>query len=313
MPRFAEALAESDAHIANMTKIYLNVAGDGMGLGLASVGSWIMSVDSCASGYTVTADSATPNISLYDFDQGCLGKLDQFTTGGFTYVPKIGYEFQTWQEGEYAIYENTLDPNDTFYVRISEQLPSPLTAGAAIRYNLSATSKDIADHSFLGLLRLAEAEVASKNNMMRWVLYESRILIEDSDLQTFRFAFTFECFNRVNRPDRPQQAYCNSRDLLMQDLTYVMIEDVYNGIPCTSPAECSVFFDGSELSIDMNTDYIPPGAILKNGGFTTKTDSSVALIGPPDIATNNRMLILLQIQNEFAYFSVELETQKTFN
>ena len=311
--RFADALAENDSSLAGMTKIFLNVAGEEMGLGLAAVGSWIITVDQCASGYSVTADATTPNISLYDFDQNCVGKLEQFTSGGFTYIPKVGYEFQNWSIGEYAVFENTLDPNDTYYVRVDEQLSSPLNAGDAIQYNIAATTKDISDHSFLGVLRLGENEVTSKPSMMRWVLYESRILIEDSDLNTFRFAFVFECFNRINRPDKPQQAYCNSKDLPLKDLTYLLMEDTFNGVPCTTSAECASFFDGSELSVNMSTDFIPPGAQLKNGGFTTKTDPTQALLGPANIATNNGMIILLQINGEYGYFSVQLETQKSFN
>lgn len=112
----------------------VNIVEKSAGLALASVNAsaYKLTLAGCASGYNnggAQYTEAVANINLYQNDQGCLLKLDQFTVNGITYVPKAGSTFTTFLPPEVAVYENTLDAADIINVSVVTQLNSPITAG----------------------------------------------------------------------------------------------------------------------------------------------------------------------------------------
>jgi hypothetical protein len=309
-PALAEDDDKGETFITIMTSFDTGQAGS---LSLATVNEWDMVIEGCASGHSTTADETYPAINLYEFDQGCLAKLQQFVMNGATYVPKTGEGFQTYAEGEYATFVNTADATDTYTIRVAKQLDSPLTASSTVLYGINSMQTDGLSYGFMESTLISEGSATDKNNRMRWILYETKIIGTDAANDTLKFSFTLECKTKIGNENDLNRAYCDDRRRPMININYVLVADDYGGVPCTSRdrSGCRALFDGSEVAIDMNNDYILPKTTLKNGGFRTSV-SADALSGPADLASNNRMLLLLELDDGFKFYSIEINTDANF-
>ena len=86
----------------------------GQGLALVSTGTSLsVSVDGCASGYTVgsagSPQTITSVVNLYNGDYTCLVKLQRFTLGSTNYssVATGATNFSAWTAGSVATFANT--------------------------------------------------------------------------------------------------------------------------------------------------------------------------------------------------------------
>ena len=99
-----------------------------------------MILDGCASGLTYSDISSTnSNIDVYKFDQNCLVKLTEFTSGGITYVPKSGSGFGSWADGDIATFIDTTDQVSGVEIKVvvDNQLDNPVSGTESIAYSFS--------------------------------------------------------------------------------------------------------------------------------------------------------------------------------
>ena len=122
---------------------------------------------------------------------------------------------------------------------------------------------------------------------------------------------TFQCTTMLaNTGKRNSKIACNGTQL--GNISYVLVNNVYNNVPCSAWLYCSTLFNSSTPKVNTTTDIIAPGTQgLPNGGFITTVNAATALSGPDNLATNPKMVLILSNGNGFQYFNLDAKVAST--
>ena len=261
--------------------------------------AYSITVDSCISGLTATINQGSGSVNVYKYDRGCLAKLTSFTYDSATYTPSSSDPFTTWQVGDEATFENTVDSNDLMYVSLVSTLSTPVVGSETISYSFSSTLQGASSSGIL------QATIGSGSDLIDgaqaappFSVYEMRFTGITSQNEG-EFEFTFECDASQVGTD------CNGVDL--SNVTYLLVEDTYSSAPTHANAESA--FSGGGTSIDTVADILNTGeGGTTNGGFVSKSGASV-LVGPQTLTSKPNMIIFLKAAgatNSYRYFNVDI-------
>ena len=276
------------------------VVKEGASLFLAgNASAYSITVDSCISGLTATINQGSGSVSVYKYDRDCLAKLTTFTYDGATYEPTSSDPFTTWQAGDEAIFENTLDSNDLMYVSLVSTLSTPVVGSETISYTFASTLQGASSSGILqATLGVGSDLIDGSQSVPPFSIYEMRFTGITSSNEG-EFEFTFECDISIVGTD------CDGVDL--SNVTYVLVEDTYSSAPSHANAETAC--SGGSTSIDTVTEKLATGeGGTTNGGFVTKSGASV-LVGPQTLTSKPNMIIFLKAAgatNSYRYFNVDI-------
>lgn len=276
----------------------------GMSL-LADASAFAMTLDSCASGYTQSLDETdVAEARVYKFDTGCLAKLDSFTVGATTYVPRDGAGFVTYEVGEIATFESATDANDAIRVRVTSQLNATIQeTGEAVEYlfdQIDAGDDTNVSSSTVGTsatLKVAGAEAPDFD--VRTVDY-----VGMTPAGAGQFVFGLECAEAL--AGETSDPTC--KGMALGTIEYKLVADTYGSV--LTLADADDIFSTPGVTVDVGTDVVLSGDVdLANGGFHTKLGGSAdVLAGPDQMHLNPNMLLVLKSGGSYRYFNVDVET-----
>jgi len=266
------------------------------GFSLADATAFDISLDSCISGYTSTADESSTALQVYKFDRGCKAKLTGFEYGGFIYIPTVADPFTTWDANDTAVFDEAGFPGtNAVTVTVVSQLADPVSGTEAIVYKFSELDKG-ADNSILEVT-LGDAHTLTTGSQDPPSFTIDTIAFTGVNAQGGgEFTFTMEC-----TADIGITSTCEGIDFA--DTTYKLVQDTYASTLLVGDA--NAMFPAGESAITLPGDRVAPGAGgTVNGGFTTAT-----LTGPDAMATNPNMILILQsADTSYQYFNVDVST-----
>jgi hypothetical protein len=287
----------SGGNHAQLVTIPVQVADNvnGGGFSLVAATAYDISLDSCASGYTSTANEASSALEAYKFDRGCKAKLTSFEVGGFTLIPTAGDPFTTWVAGDTATFDEAGEPGtNAVLVRVVSTLADPIAGTEAIVYEFSEIDQG-ADEGIL------EATVGDSHSMTvasqppPSFTIHSVLFVGVTAGGAGQFEFILECTSSIGVTDD-----CEGVD--MADITYKLVEDTYAGT--LDLADANALFPAGETAVAMPADREAPGGTTVNGGFATVTlDGPVTLVGKP-----NMIFIMQAADTSYQYFNVDVAT-----
>lgn len=286
-------------------------------LNLATVATNIyVSVSGCASGYTLSSTLMTNAfVRLFNGDEGCLVKLEQFNFGSIVYsaTGTNAVPFTNWLANDIATFENTSDDTDVIKVYVTAQVTQGgVTNGDSITYLFTdfkeGTSSALpqVDITTSAGLTVGGAEVPT------FSITESRLLSMNAN-GTANMSFTLECDSAMTGSSNPTYA-CDSA-LLQDDLDYVLVHDTYSGGSLTVD-NANDAFAGSPVSIGSL--IVAPGGndldgnTLTNGGFYSSNASPLISTGGAIFPSNLSHVLIIRRQDSnndttgYLYFYVTI-------
>ena len=108
-------------------------------LSLTGADSFVMILDGCTSGYTLTVTEALTSVDLYKFDEGCVLKLNiALTVAGVNYnkLNSGASDFTTWTAGDIALFTNSAG-SQSIGLTVDSQLDNPISGTEAVSYTFS--------------------------------------------------------------------------------------------------------------------------------------------------------------------------------
>ena len=307
--------------------VAVNLENHPMGLGLVSTGSSLaVSVDGCASGYTVGSAGSPTTIAsgvvnLYNGDRSCLVKLQRFTLGSTNYssVATGATNFSTWTAGSVATFANTSSSTDTIKVYVIQQVDSPLTGSSAVIYKFtdiaSTTTSSLSQSAVTTPVPLTVQGQAAPN----FTLVQGRYLSTNSN-GSGNLSFTLACGATVSGTGASET--CSGVNLTTQ-LDYIFIADAYSQGAITVGQANSAFAANTPIAITATgtggtgTTVAAGGTDLNsntvtNGGFYT-SNSSPLVTGTTAIYPSNLSYVFMLRQRDgsgntmsYLYFYVNI-------
>lgn len=226
---------------------------------LVGADSYTISLEGCASGYSATLTESNSTFDLYKGDRGCIAKLLDFSYQGQMYTPKVGSEFDTWAEGDLAVFISG-DMSSEFTVSVASQLSNPVLATDTIDYDFfmhgsAGVNIEILRHSYG-----ANGIVGQSSPDFRLASVE--MVDTDGTQGSAKFVFTFECNAPLTNTGDTSLVACNG--VRLADLDYVLVNDTYSSQPCqdSTLSTCNtIVTNNGPKTVDTATaDYIAPGA-----------------------------------------------------
>lgn len=264
---------------------------------LASATAFSISLDSCQSGYTSTANQGSTNLQVYTHDRGCLAKLTTFTYDGIAYTPKTGSTFSTWLAGDTAVFENT-GQGVELTVRVVSQLSNQVIPADSVSYEFY----DIDEGTTQSLLdvTIGTDGTLGAGTPPSFSVYSIELTSTDAATGAFDFVIILECTAAISGNS------CQGVD--MANIDYRLVQDTYSSAP--SLVEAAALFPTGETSVDTGADVITAGTGgVTNGGFTTKSGASV-LVSPNNIHSNPNMILVLESNDDtYQYFNLDVNVQ----
>lgn len=252
---------------------------------LAPATNFEMTMDSCVSGHTATADETTGSLDVYKFDQGCLAKLTSFTSAGITYdnVSAGAVDFTTWLAGDTATFS---DGTNTIAVTVVAQLDSPISGTEPITYSFTTAEAGTGD-------TIADTTVGDSHVITVAgddapdVEIISHAFVGMTALGAGQFDFEFECQAAIAGND------CSGQDMTTYEWA---LEDANSfatpGVPSLAELDA--------LTMDATVGAVD-GANGTNGGIDAPT-----LDGPDAMHTNPNMVLIVKSGASYKYFTVDV-------
>ena len=266
-----------------------------MALHLASAQSFSMSIGGCISGHTAKIQESSTTFKAYLGDQGCLVKLESFTTATGTWTMSSSDPFTDYLEGDVAIFEGSTSREVSLRVEVIHQLSSPIKKSDKVTYSFTQLSdrgtqpisQDILTKSHSLSVEGWGAPTLSINNISFLGLTEDG---------AGRFKFQMAC----NTPIQGSTADALCGEFQLQQINYVLVQDTYDGYLSLEDAQ-HIFASTTKRVNDKDVITVDTEGIL-NGGFNTK-----ALAGPASMHDNpNMILIFSGLKKSFLYYNVDV-------
>ena len=275
--------------------------------------SFTIAISGCISGYVGVVSEHQTQFNLYRNDSNCVGRLQDFVHKNKRYSVAPNKDFGTAQIGDSALFVSD-DQQSFLTVRVTRQLSSPTRDGDSVNFAISETVDGIQKIDILKTIFGSTGGLTdNKSDPLRFVLRTSRLLQVVPANGAAQMAFRLECDEPIQNPGN-QNASCHG--IRMRDLSYVLIKDTANDMPCIRKNDkfCDKYFQSGSLRVDaQGGDIIAPNTLgLKNGGFRTKENLNQALIGPADMASNPNMLLILTDGKSFQWFNIDLKVRNDF-
>lgn len=274
----------------------------------------VVSVGGCQSGFRSEriSPSARSTMSLYERDENCVVKLEQFEMGSKTYtvVGENSESFSSWLPGDRAVFQNVDNKEDVIDVFVKSQVSQKgLSASDIVIYTIS--NLDEGTKSIISQAAASNAiPIALRGGKIpSFSMKQARFLLINPD-GSADLSFTLECEQTLegSSPD-----YTCDGASLQDDLDYIFIPDIY------SPGEISLeeaedaFASNSPLSIGSMV--LSPGSSdsygvsLSYGGFYT-SESDPLKTGPSIYPDDTNYVFLMRRSNVegsgFLYFNVSI-------
>ncbi len=282
-------------------------ASDESGLYIIDAAAFTISLSGCTSGYSATLTAAKTKFNVYKNDRNCKARLLDFTRSGKKYTPVPGKDFVSLMTGETATFQSP-GGADSLLVRIVNQLSSPIQSGDSINFNFLETK--VADQS-VNILTTKFGAIGkytkSGDTALNFKVKKAQLLSIDTATGIGRMIFKLDCQVPINKPGNPN-ADCGG--VRLRSITYVLVNDTVNGSPCpTDPKKCEVYFTSTNPLEVRSQDYVDAGVDgLVNGGFTTRTEPTVALTTPGKLNVTPNMLLIISNGNSYQWFNLDLQT-----
>lgn len=276
--------------------------GDG-GLSLTgSVNDYIIELTGCNSGYNVSNDpSATATIAgggvmnVYKFDQNCLAKLVSFSLDGVTFTNNIADGATDWDvlAGGVGVAEFASASGDLLPVKINAQLSNPVLDTDTVSFEFNEIDGGLDEtltHATTGNGILSSVTGKSAPSFT----INSVTMTGMSAAGEGQFSFKLECTEALVGD------VCVDVD--MNNITYKLIEDTYNGTLTYDQARTEMLTGATAIILPDETHADG------NGGFV-----SVSLTGPPEIHNNPSMILIIardgDTDGSYLYINVDVTRQ----
>jgi hypothetical protein len=263
-------------------------------LSLASATAFNITLDGCVSGFTATATEATVGgLEVYKFDQNCLAKLTQFTSGGVTYSATNpgATDFSTWAAGDSATFTDSVG-TQSIGVSVISQLNDPVSGTEAIEYGFSVavvgTGQSIASTT-VGASHIMTVNSDDAPNVEIEATSLTTSFVGMTATGAGQFVFDFECGLAISGND------CDGVDMTGWEIS--LVQDTYAGSP--SQTDLDALPAGSPVTTVS-------AGIGTNGGFTSPT-----LQGPAAMHNNPEMLVVIKNGSSYKSFEVDVTVLST--
>lgn len=269
----------------------------------ANATTFSISLASCVSGFTSTANESSTNLQVYKYDQGCLAKLTQFTINGITYSATAtgATNFTTWAENETATFANAASSTDLVTVKVVAQLDDPISGTEAVTYSFYDIEKGT-DNTDLGQAQVGAGHTMTVSGQAAPAFNINEVrFVGMTAGGAGQFEFTLEC----------QVALTNTnttcKDVTLTDLDYKLVEDTYTSTLTLAQADtifstAGTSVAGGEVVSVGGTDQ--DSNTLANGGFYT--NNSTPLDGPATIHSKPNMIFIMRVGSSYQYFNVDI-------
>ncbi len=261
---------------------------------LANATTFDISLESCATGYTSTADENSTALQVYKFDRGCKAKLTGFTFGGRTYIPTVADPFASWNAGDIATFDEVgLPGTNAVTVKVVSQLADPVAGNEAVVYSFSELVKGADEAIMEAVLGDAHSMTVASQPPPSYTIEQVQFVGINAQ-GGGQFVFTLDCTAAMAGD------VCEQVD--QADITYKLVEDSYAST--MDIGEANALFPAGETAITLPGDQEPAAGLTPHGGFHT-----ITLDGPDQMALHPNMIFIMQAADtSYQYFNVDVST-----
>ncbi len=301
--------------------------------GGVSVDSFVMTLANCTSGLSGTNSSQTV-MNVYLNDTNCLAKLTSFVLHSQSYIPSGtgSSPFTTWLAGDTAIFRGASN-TDLINVKVVSQLSSPILTPDVISYEFTilksgTNSASITVSNALSIYTAGQDapnfQINSGGGLLTGLVSSGGSagagiftfqLICSVSAMTVGANPSYNSFCPTVTPGGTIAGGASGVDIgNASAFSYKLIADPNNapsGGTLTLAQAIAAFVAGGDTTVTLGAGVITSGST----GFNT-----VALTGPGPIASNQKMILILQAKNtnptyssnpnysSFQYFPITLPT-----
>ncbi len=299
-----EDAATNDRRRSRFTFIPTGLVNPNKDLNLvANATTYKIHMDECASGFSSDADELSTNLQVYKFDQGCLGKLEEFSINSITYSSTAAgaTNFSSFAVGQTAIFANAADQTDLIGVKVVTQISATVVDGDTVSYlfydiEAGATNDDL-DQSVVGVGHtMSVSGQAAPSFTINEVRFVNMTVAGEGE-----FEFSMECSVALTN------ANTTCKDIILTDIDYKLVEDTYSDVVSLTDADTIFGTAGTSVAAGERvtvggTDN--DGNTLANGGFYT--NETTPLTGPATIHSKPEMILILRAGSSYQYFNVDV-------
>lgn len=273
------------------------------GLNLASpTDAFSITLASCKTGYTNTADKDSSALQVYKYDRGCKAKLTSFEFNSIVYTPTGGDPFTTWDANDTAVFDDAGAPGpNAIFVKVISQLGDPIAGNEAVVYQFAEKIKgtdELVTETSTGSAHTLDVVGQEPPSFTIKSVNFAGVNMDGGG----QFEFVMECTQMLDGVGTNE---CKGVDMSL--ITYRLVEDDFTDPDELTFAEANALFPAGQSTVTLPGDKVAPGALSTvNGGFITET-----LDGPDEMATGNHphMILILQANGiSYQYFNVDVAT-----
>jgi len=311
-PSLALALAAPSLGLvegqASTDKTPLNVF---YGLELTAAVSYSMSLTGCKSALTGTV--TTSAVKVFVGDSSCLVKLSSFNYNGNTYNPKSGAGFTTWLANDLATFVNSGNANDTFVVKVNNQLTQAgVVSGDTVSYGFYQLNTGAAQAVGPTLLSQAQSVSVSGDEAPNFIFSTNGSPVATGSVAPVvfngvnssgagQFVFNLYCSSAMGATGKCGLSSSDTGAVPLTSIAYKLIADTYsvNSGTALTVAQLQTIMASGTSTINTSTDVLSDN----NKGFKTST-----LVGPGAINSYPNMILVLSNGTSYTYFSIQIQT-----
>ena len=263
----------------------------------AIANTYSLTIDNCASGYSLTVNESSQFIKAYKSDWNCLAKLNNFSVNGYFFEPDPLDPFTTWQVGDKATFVAIEDPSNQITVEVMSTLNSPISGDEVISYAFYDINKG--DDENIGKDAVSDPHAISIHGELAPNFNVGKVSYLGMNPDgSGQFLIKLNC--AVEIVGEAEATACDSQ--LMSDFRYKLVQD--NFASELSIDQASQLFPFGEEGINLNEDILPVGDMdAPNGGFQSKI-----LSGPPQMHLHPNMIFIIELNDtSYQYWNIDVE------
>lgn len=257
-------------------------------LSLTGADSFVMILDGCASGYTLTVTEAMTSVDLYKFDEGCVLKLISLTVAGVNYnkLNSGASDFTTWTAGDIALFTNSAG-SQSIGLTVDSQLDNPISGTEAVSYTFSQVLEG-ADETIADSVVTDSHSVAVTGGAAPPVTIHGLAFSDINSVGAGAFSFDLKCDATISANS------CSGQDMTTWD--FALVADTYSDTLSASEL-------GALTYSDIGSNVVAAGSMGTEGGITT-----AVIYGPNQIHNNPNMILAIKNGSSYKYFNLDVTT-----
>jgi hypothetical protein len=255
-------------------------------LSLTGAESFVMILDGCVSGYTLTVTEAMSSVDLYKYDEGCVLKLISLTISGVNYnkLNSGSSDFTTWTSGDIALFSNSAG-SQSIGLTVDSQLDNPISGNESVAYTFSEVLEG-ADETIAESVVTDSHSISVSGGAAPPVTIHGLAFSDINADGAGAFNFDLKCDSTIS------SNLCSNQDMTTWD--FALVVDSYSGTLNASEL-------GALTYSDIGSNVISAGSMGSEGGITT-----AVIYGPNQIHNNLNMILSIKNGSSYKYFNLDV-------